>query len=169
MKRTFGLVSAAALGLVFMAPVPAQAEATVFRFSESHTEVVPETLECWPNQSGIATVTETSTGQVVDTGNRVFTVHGVNAYDYRLDFSNGQYVQSSINRDRYVFVASGQHTVYHVVIQDFRTLYDADGQPVGQMTIHAGYKIVYTDRNDNFQPDPNEITVEDEYFTLRCR
>ncbi len=50
-----------------------------------------------------------------------------------------------------------------------RPLYDADGQPLGEMTIHAGYNIVYTDKNNNSQPDPAEITVEHESFNLRCR
>jgi hypothetical protein len=75
----------------------AQAQATVFRFSETHTQ--------------------TSTGQVVDAG-KVFTVRGVNEYDVRLVLPDGRYVQSGpINRDRYIFVADPPLTVYNVVIQ----------------------------------------------------
>jgi hypothetical protein len=97
----------------------AQAQATVFRFSETHTEELTTSLEgCLPEDLiGTGTLTETSTGQVVDTG-QVFTVRGVNEFDPHLVFPDGSYVQSGLSRDRYVFVANPPLTVYNVVIQD---------------------------------------------------
>jgi hypothetical protein len=168
MRRSLGVVIAA-VSLMLLIQAPAQARATVFRFFDRHTETFQDALEgCVPGE-GTVTLTETNTGQVVDTGNRVFSVRGVDIYDYHLNLPSGWYVQSTINRDRFVFVANGQHIVNHVVTQDFRTIYDADGQKVGTMTIHAGYKVVYTDRNSNFQPDPGEVTIERGYFNLNCR
>ncbi len=109
-----------------------------------------------------------STGQVVDTG-KVFTIHGVNEYDIRLVLPDGRYVQSGrINRDRFVFVANPPLTVYNLVIQDFRTIYAADGTPIGTLSIHAGMHITYRDLNGNGTPDPGEITAQFEYFRLRC-
>ena len=147
----------------------AQAQATVFRFSDTHTETFTAPLEgCLPeNLFGTGTLTETSTGQVVDTGT-VFTVRGVNEYDYRLTLPNGMYVQSGLNRDRYVFIANPPLTVYNVVTQDFRTIYAADGTPIGTLAIHAGMHITYRDLNGNGMPDPGEITAQFEYFRLRC-
>jgi len=147
----------------------AQAQATVMRFSESHTDELTTALEgCLPEDLvGTGTLTETSTGQVVDTG-KVFTVRGVNEYDLHLVFPDGSYVQSGLSRDRYVFVANPPLTVYNVVIQDFRTIYAADGTPIGTLDIHAGMHITYRDLNGNGMPDPGEITAQFEYFHLRC-
>lgn len=116
------------VGLLLPAGV-ALAQATVFRFFDTHTETFTAPLEgCLPEDLvGTVTLTETSTGQVVDTG-KVFTVRGVNNYDYQLTLPNGMYVQSGpLNRDRHVFVANPPRTVYNVVTQDFRTIYAADG------------------------------------------
>jgi len=114
------------------------------------------------------TLTETATGQVVDTG-KVFTVRGLNEYDVRLVLPDGRYVQSGpINRDRYVFVANPPLTVYNLVIQDFRTIYAADGTPIGTLTVHAGMHITFRDLNGNGMPDPGEITAQFEYFRLHC-
>jgi hypothetical protein len=157
------------VGLLLPAGV-AQAQATVFRFFDTHTETFTAPLEgCLPEDLvGTVTLTETSTGQVVDTG-KVFTVRGVNNYDYQLTLPNGIYVQSGpINRDRYVFVANPPLTVYNVVTQDFRTIYAADGTPIGRLSIHAGMHITYRDLNGNGMPDPGEITAQFEYFRLRC-
>ena len=148
----------------------AQAQATVFRFSETHTQTFTAPLEgCLSGHLvGTVTQTETSTGQVVDAG-KVFTVRGVNEYDVRLVLPDGRYVQSGpINRDRYIFVANPPLTVYNVVIQDFRTIYAADGTPIGTLSIHAGMHITYRDLNSNGMPDPGEITAQFEYFRLRC-
>ena len=170
MRRILALL-VTVVGLTVMPAGTASATATVFRFSDSHTETFTAPLEgCLPqNLVGVVTLKETSTGQVVDTGKRVFSVRGVNLFDYHLDLPGGRYVQSALNRDRYVFVANQQHLVYHVVTQDFRTIYAADGTPIGRLTIHAGYHVVYSDTNNNFTPDPGEVTVERGYFRLRCR
>jgi hypothetical protein len=148
----------------------AQAQATVFRFFDTHTEDITTSLEgCLPEDLvGTGTLTETSTGQVVDTG-KVFTVRGLNEYDVRLVLPYGRYVQSGpINRDRYVFVANPPLTVYNLVIQDFRTIYATDGTPIGTLTVHAGMHITFRDLNGNGMPDPGEITAQFEYFRLRC-
>ena len=169
-RRLQRSLAGVALLVAVLLPVgAAQAQATVFRFSETHTETFTAPLEgCLPEDLvGTGTLTETSTGQVVDTGN-VFTVRGVNEYDLHLVFPDGSYVQSGINRDRYVFVANGPLTVYNVVTQDFRTIYAADGTPIGTLSIHAGMHITYRDLNGNGMPDPGEITAEFEYFRLRC-
>jgi hypothetical protein len=104
---------------------------------------------------------------VVDTG-KVFTVHGVSAYDYHADFPNGMYVQSGLNRDIFSFVANPPLTVNTVADQDFRTIYAADGTPIGTLSIHETIHITFRDTNGNGAPDPGEISVQFDHFRLRC-
>jgi hypothetical protein len=151
--------------------VPAHAEATVFRFADTHTETFTAPLEgCLPQDLvGTFTLTETSTGLVVDTGGGVFSVRGVNEYDAHLDLPDGSYVQSGqVNRERYVFIANPPRTVYNLVGQDQRTIFAADGTPIGTLSIHAGFHVTYNDVNGNGAPDPGEIASEFDYFHLRC-
>jgi hypothetical protein len=148
----------------------AQAQATIFRFVDTHTETFTAPLKgCLSGDLvGTVTLTETASGQVVDTG-KVFTVRGVNEYDVRLVLPDGRCVQSGrINRDRFVFVANPPLTVYNLAIQDFRTIYAADGTPIGTLSVHAGMHITYRDLNGNGMSDPGEITAQFEYFRLRC-
>lgn len=148
----------------------AQAEAIVFRFSETHPETLTAPLEgCLPGDPVATwTLTETATGQVVDTGT-VFTIRGVNEFDNRVELPDGMYLESGrIDRDRYIFVANSPLTVFNIVTQEQRTIYAADGTPLGTMSIHAGYHITFRDLNGNEMPDPGEISAEHGYFRVHC-
>lgn len=171
----FSLAGAAlVVGSLIILAGPVQAQATVSRFFGTNTDTFTASLEgCLPEGLvGTVTITETSTGQVVDTGTNVFLVHGLNVYDYHLDLPDGRYVQSWLNRDLYTFaltfVTNPPHSVYNVVTQDLRTIYAADGTPVGTLSIHAGFHITFTDLNGNDEPDPGEIATQFDYFHLRC-
>jgi hypothetical protein len=123
--------SATLLVAVFLPVGAAQAQATVFRFVDTNTETFTAPLEGCLHEDlvGTVTLTETATGQVVDTG-KVVTVHGVNEYDARLALPDGRYVQSGrINRDLFEVVANPPLTVFNLAIQDFRMIYAADGTP----------------------------------------
>jgi hypothetical protein len=168
-RRLQRSLAGVALLVAVLLPVgAAQAQATVFRFSVTHTEQITDPpTGCPPDLVATGTLTETATGQVVDTGG-VFTVRGVDEFDLHLVFSDGSYVQSGINRDRYVFVANSPLTVFNQVTQEFRTIYAADGTPIGTLSIHGGVHITYRDLNGNGMPDPGEITAQFDYFRLRC-
>ena len=169
-RRVQRSLAGVALLVAFVLPAGlAQAQATVFRFEVTQTFTFDAPLEgCLPEDLvGTVTITETSTGQVVDTG-KVFTIRGVDEFDYRLELPDGSFVQSGLNRDRFIFVANPPHSVFNVVTQDFRTIYAADGTPVGTLSIHAGRHLTFTDLNGNGEPDPGEISAEFEYFRLRC-
>ena len=165
----FLAASAAIAGALLIPAGAAQAQATVFRFSGSDTETFSAPLEgCLPTDLvGNVTLTETTTGQAVDTG-KVFSVHGVTTYNYHADFPNGMYVQSGLNRDIFTFVANPPLTVNTVATQDFRTIYAADGTPVGTLSIHETIHITFRDTNGNGEPDPGEIKVQFDHFRLRC-
>lgn len=98
----------------------------------------------------------------------VFTIRFVNEYDYRIEFPDGRYVQSGINRDLVVFVASPSHSVLNLVTQDFRTIYAADGTPVGKLSVHAVFHFTFNDLNGNSQVDEGELKSAIDKFDLRC-
>ena len=76
--ETSGADDPALLGPLSAASLPsAHAAALVVPVSASHTEVFPvEGYFCPPDAIGTATLTETSTGQFVETGSGVFAFHG---------------------------------------------------------------------------------------------
>jgi hypothetical protein len=162
--------SAAIAGALVIPAGAAQAQATVFRFTIGpQTETFQAPLEgCLPpDLIGDVTQTETTTGQVVDTG-KVVNVHGVTAYDYHADFPNGMYAQSGLNRDIFTFHANPPLTVNSDATQDFRTIYAADGTPIGTLSIHETIHVTFRDTNGNGAPDPGEISVQFDHFRLRC-
>jgi len=148
---------------------PVNAEAVVLRISASHTDVYPVNgYFCLPEAVGTATQTESSTGQFVDSGSGVFTFHGIDMYDLRIDFADGSYVQSGLDRDLISRVFTPRLTVVNVVTQDIEALYNAQGQPVGKIEIHAGSHMTFTDLNGNGEPDEGEVKVAFDRFRLRC-
>jgi hypothetical protein len=164
------LACAALIAALFISTGSAQAQATFLPFSFTETDTFTGPLEgCLPaDLVGTITLTETTTGQFVFTGHNVYTVHGVNTYDEHLDLPNGMYVQSWLNREHFTFVANPPLSVFTSTGQDFRTIYAADGTPVGTLAINEVIHMTYTDLNGNSTPDPGEITVNFDHFRLRC-
>jgi hypothetical protein len=164
--------SVLSLALVLSAALsasPAHAAAVVLRVSASQTEVFPvDGYFCLPELAGTAAQTESSTGQFVDTGGRVFTFHGVDAYDLRIDFADGSYVESGRDLDLITAVFNPPRTVFNVVSQEMDTMYDAQGRAAGIIRIEASSHITYTDLNGNGQPDDGEVNVAFDRFRLRC-
>ena len=161
---------AALIAALFISTGSAQAQATIFQFSFTHTDTFTAPLEgCLPaDLVGTSTLTETTTGQAVFTGQNVFTVHAVNTYDEHTDLPNGMYVQSWLNREHITFIANPPLTIFTSAGQDFRTIYAADGTPVGTLAINEVIHMTYNDLNGNGMPDPGEITVNLDHFRLRC-
>ncbi len=113
--------------------IPVRAQAAIVRFSGTQTETFTAPLEgCLPDDLvGTVALTETSSGQVVDTGNNVLVVHGVNAYDYRLDLPDGRYgAEGARPRYLYAYVANPPRSIFNLVTQDQRTIFAAEGTPV---------------------------------------
>ena len=161
MRRLRILTPCAVLVFFALLPSAASAKATSSWFSEQHTEVFTDTVSCAGGLTGIATLTETSMIHVVQRSNGSFSFNGVDDFDYRLELPGGAYVRSGLNRDRFVFVLTHRsHAVSHTTFQDFRTIFDANGAPIGRFTIHGGMTVVYDDVNGNFEPDPGEIASE---------
>ncbi len=154
----------------FVAVHPAYGQATVVRFEFqtplSGSTALPECLP--PELIGTVTGTETTVGQFTDTTTG-FHVHGTDTLDYQVDFSGGRYVLSTAveHFDFNVNLHSGQ-TTNTDVIQEPRTIYAANGQPIEQVMIHALSHITFRDANGNGQPDPGEITASVDDFRFTC-
>jgi hypothetical protein len=65
----------------------------------------------------------------------------------------------TLNRDRFAFVSSPGSTVFTRVTQDFRTIHDADGTPIGSVMVHGVFH--YTMRD-------GDLITSVEKFHVRC-
>jgi len=169
LRRSFA--GAAVVLVVLISAAPAQAQASVIPFSETSTVAYEAGLDSCPEGEvlgGTLTITETSTGHVVETPGNVFTVRGVREIEYRLEQSDRMYIEGGPSRTNFVFVANPPHSVSQSVSQDLRTIYAADGTLIGTLWIHAVLLIMYTDLNGNLVADPGEITTDFVLFRLRC-
>jgi hypothetical protein len=102
------------LSTLFVLLLPAglaHARATVFRFefqdSLPDSTALPECLP--PDLVGTQTGTETTVGQVTETG-RTFQVHGTTTLEYRVAFPDGRYVVGTAV-EHFSFIVAGPQTV----------------------------------------------------------
>jgi hypothetical protein len=166
--RRLGVCLALVL-LVLLVPGMAQAQAIVDRFEFQvplpESTALPECLSS--DLVGAQTGTETTVGQVVDTGGS-FHVHATTTLEYRVVFPDGRFVVGTAV-EHISFNANAPQTVNTTTIQEQRTIYSAEGQPVGEVVIHAVSHLTFRDANDNGEPDPGEITASVDRFFFTCR
>jgi hypothetical protein len=147
----------------------AYAQATVFRFEFQEpltgSTALPECLP--PDLVGTQTGTETTVGQVTETERGFFQVHGTTTLEYQVVFPDGRYVVGTAV-EHFSFIANGPQTISTTTIQEPRTIYSADGQPIGKVFIHALSHVTFRDANGNSVPDPGEITANVDRFFFTC-
>jgi len=149
---------------------PAQAQAVIEHFDETHTDTYSAPLEgCLPpDLIGTVTSTEHSVAQAVRSGPTI-VITGVNKYDFHMDLPDGRYVQSGVNQEEFAVVLHlPNNTVSSFSSQDERTIHAADGTVIGTLAIHEDYDVIYRDLNLNEEPDPGEVTLERHEFQLTC-
>jgi hypothetical protein len=155
----------AALGLVTFAGT-ASARATHGEFYFQETISGPDVSLC-TGLTGFATNTVTDAGSYVDTGKTSHVV-GTTTQDYRTDWSDGSY---SINHSpahwEFNTNSTGQ-VVYTWAQQDRGTLYNADGQVIGQFSVFTLNHVTWRDANGNGLADPDEIRSSVEQFRVTC-
>jgi hypothetical protein len=157
----FGLpVLAATAGMA-----QAQAEVVPFAFSEP-LPTASALPECLDTTIGTQVGTESTVGQVVDTGT-TFHAHGTSSLVYTVTFMDGRYVKGS-SAEHFSFTVAGPVTVNTVTISEVRTIYSADQQPVGTVRIHAVSHITFKDADGNGQPDVGEMTANLDRFFFTC-
>jgi hypothetical protein len=158
-----------ALLTLFLGVGTSHAQATTGKFftetSETGTAVLPECLP--PDLVGTQTLTNTTKGTFAETATG-FHIEGFETLAYRVDFPDGRYVIGlAVGRFNFNATPSGQ-TTFTVAIREPRTIYNAAGEPVGTVFIHALSHMTYRDLNGNGSPDDGEITSNIDRFFFTC-
>jgi hypothetical protein len=161
------LVPLAALGaLIFVGLSYGQATVGTFYNQETITGIEPEFV-CQPATTGVVTNTITESGHFTITDQGVH-FRGTAIQDYRIDFADGRYFVTS-SPSHFEFTAtSGGLTVNTEAQQDRGTLYSADGQPIGIVSVFTLTHITWRDSNRNGVPDPGEVTADVSQFRVSC-
>jgi hypothetical protein len=86
----------------------------------------------------------------------------------RIDFADGRYlITSSPSHFEFTATSLGLQ-VYTEAQQDRGTLYGADGQPIGIVSVFTLTHITWRDSNRNGVPDPGEVTANVSQFRVTC-
>jgi hypothetical protein len=141
-----------------------------FEDHQTFSDAVPGDYPCFDGVSGTVTGTDDVFGRYNNAPD-FFHATGTFTTNYRIDFSDGRYVLgryvehfgTQANAESGVNRSSDTHTS-----QEQATVYSADGQAIGKVTIHATFHIRVTDFNGNYQPDPGEVTSSVDRFRVTC-
>jgi hypothetical protein len=166
----FAPIAAMLLSLMSMAIVgPASAAVDLVRVDFEYAFSDTGGGECLPpGTAGIVTGTVTASAQDVlnATG---FHNHRTTTLEYDIDFADGSYVIGTAVEHATINVNFwNSQLVNTIAIHEPRTIYDSTGQPIGRVMIHYLLHIIYRDINQNFQPDPGEVTANIEDFRFTC-
>jgi hypothetical protein len=154
------------------APAAALARADAGKF---HDEVsFSDTITNFPCPEGIPvlmTGTDIIDGHFTDAGQHL-SFHGTKSTDYRVDREDGSYALGHLtDHFNFVFNVFNLNPARNVVSsaqQEQATLYAANGQVIGTITVHVTEHLTYTDLNGNHEPDPGEITVHVDQSKTTC-
>jgi hypothetical protein len=161
------VVPLAALGaLIFAGLSSGQATVGTFYNQETITGIEPEFV-CQPATTGVVTNTITESGHFTITDQGVH-FRGTSTQDYRIDWADGRYLVTS-SPSHFEFTATSLGlTVFTEAQQDRGTLYSADGQPIGIVSVFTLTHTTWRDSNGNGVPDPGELTANVSQFRVTC-
>jgi hypothetical protein len=173
-RRLVAALAAGVLGMLALAGTSqgAAETGTFGPFVQPFTDTVDDTGTCLgPGAVGTISGTETVFGHYTENGPPAFGFHdhGTFTNQYRVDYSDGRYVVGS---DLVHFSDNATHRdQFTSSIADHAsgTVYDAAGQVLGTVTIHAMSHVTYRDADGNHQPDPGEVTASVDHFRFTCR
>jgi hypothetical protein len=115
----------------------------------------------------------TITNVVTDSGHFVLTddtfhISGLTLQDYRVDVSDGTYILSSSPTHFEIGGnTQGQHE-FTEAQQDRGTLYAANGDVIGIVSVFTQRHQTWRDTNSNGIPDPGEFTANVSQFRVTC-
>jgi acid stress-induced BolA-like protein IbaG/YrbA len=170
-NRLFGVLLALTAITASVATPEAWAGATVFSFHFEQPDVFETSLpECLPaDLVGLSTGVEITDGQAVETPSGGSNVQATTAFPYRVDFPDGRYVLGNGIEHFGFHFSRGETVSIKSVVKEARTVYDANGQPIGSGTIHANSHTTFHDANGNGQPDDGEVTASVDKFDFTCK
>jgi hypothetical protein len=162
----------ALLTAAFIAAAPAPSYGRADQGSFGFQDPLSETVTNYPCSGGapvLMTGTVTTEGHFTVVEPRHFSASGTTLVDYRADFPDGRYALGSVTEH---FALSSNflrpRTADSNAQQEEATLYAANGQPIGTITVRVVNHVTYTDENGNFEPDPGEFTSSVDHITIRC-
>jgi hypothetical protein len=168
--RNFSLCALLTLTAVALGPAQSFGQTTVgsFQGQRSLSESVTN-YPCFEGLTVTMTGTITAEGHFTEVDPQHFSVHGTDTIDYRVDFGDGRYAVGQVT-DHFGFGINFNRprTVDAGAQQEQATVYAADGTPIGTITVHVTIHVIYTDVNQNFEPDPGEITTSLERVRATC-
>jgi hypothetical protein len=145
-----------------------QADRGSFEFQDPFSDTVTN-YPCSGGAPVTMTGTVTTEGHFTAVDPRHFSVHGTNTSDYRADFPDGRYALGhETDHFSLSFNALRPRAVDTNAQQEEATLYAADGQPIGTITVHVIHHVTFTDENGNFEPDAGEFTSSVQRIRIRC-
>lgn len=166
-RRRLSLGVLIAAVVLVTAPAASFARATVGKF---HVEE-PFSDTNFPCAEGVPvlmTGTVTTDGHFTDAGSH-FTAHGTDTIHYRVDLEDGSYALGQVI-DHFSFAINFNRprNVVSSTQKEQATLYAANGQTLGTMTLRVTHHVTYSDLNGNGEPDPSEITAEVDRARVTC-
>ena len=167
LSLALGLLSAALV--LVTAPAASFAGATVGTFHDE--EPFSDTITNFPCAEGtpvLMTGTLITAGHFTDAG-RHLSFHGTNTIDYRVELGDGRHaIGQVIDHFNFTFNLLQTRSVVTSAQQEDATVYAADGQPIGTITVRVTHHVMWSDVDGNFEPDPDEITSEVDRFKVTC-
>jgi hypothetical protein len=161
------LAAATIAGLTLGLAGTASAQATVGEFYSQETITATDVSLC-TGLTGTVTNTVTEAGRFVANADGTFHFSGTSTQDYRVVWSDGSY-EIHHSPSHFEFNASGTgEVVFTEAQQDPGTLYAADGQVIGKVTVFTLTHQTWRDLNGNGQPDPGEIKSTVDQFRVTC-
>jgi hypothetical protein len=156
---------AALAALVFAGLSYGQATVGTFYQQDTFTGIEPEFV-CQPSPIGVVTNTVTDSGHYVITDQGVH-ISGTSIQDYRIDFADGTYL-ISVSPSHFERTTTSSVEVITEAQQDRGTLYSANGQVIGIVSVSTLTHTTWHDSNGNGVPDAGEFTSEVSQFRVTC-
>jgi hypothetical protein len=130
-----------------------------FQFEQPISETVTN-FPCSDGDPVSMTGTLTADGRFTEIDSRHFSVHATTTLDYRAELGDGRYALGRVTEHFSLSLNPRRpRTVDTSAQQEQATLYTANGQPIGTITVHVIFHFTYSDENGNLEPDPGEITA----------
>jgi hypothetical protein len=167
---TIALSALIAAVVLLVAPAASFARAVTGKFHDD-LGTDTSTLTDYPCAEGISVVmtgTLTRDGHFTAAGSHL-SFHGTNVIDYTVDFPDGRHAAGQvIDHFNFTFNFNQTRSVVTSAQQEAATVYDANDQPIGTITVHVAHHVMWSDVNENGEPDPEEITAEVDNFKVTC-
>jgi hypothetical protein len=167
--RKASLIGLLVAGCVTLPAAAAYGQATSepFTVQDTFTETVTN-FPCFEDVPVTMTVTLTAEGRLV-LGDHHRSSHLTETIDYRVKIGDGRYTTGEVVNHFTVTVNPKLPlTTATSVQQEQATIYTADGQPVGEITVHIASHKTYSDLDGDLLPDPDEIIVAVDQVRITC-